>query len=281
MVPEDWQVVFSVQGLRAPDELQLDDSILIKGTIHDSAHIFLKGSIIDEDDRDRLFDASKLKLKKILQIYGLISNFHASTNPGYSAKKISSESPFGVIDISIGLTLVPVVMDNQRKEHEPLLKKTLEKYTLMETRGQTGFLLNAIDYYHRSLGDTNRQEKLIDSMICLESLFSGGGGELRLRYSLRMAHLLGVLQKEKIPKIFNNVYSLYDKRNKVVHGVEGVELDDKKIWKFLKNLKEAIKLFIHIETSKDELLKLLDESVYDVKKRKKLKQKVTQSISKW
>jgi len=281
MVPEDWQVVFVVQGLRAPDELKLDDSILIKGTIHDSAQIFFRGSIIDEDDKDRLFDAMRKKLGKILQIYGLISNFHASVNSGLSARKITSESPFGVVGTSIGLSMIPVVMDDQRKEHEPLLIKTLEKNALMETRAHSGFILNAIDYYHRSLGDTNREEKLIDSMICLESLFSGGGGELRLRYSLRMAHLLGVLQKEKIPELFNNVYSLYDKRNKVVHGVEGVKLDDKEIWKFQKNLKESIKIFIHIETSKDKFLKLLDESVYDVKKRRNLEQIVTQSISKW
>lgn len=42
MVSEDYQIGFAVKGLRAPDELLLNDNILIKGTPHDDAYVFLK-----------------------------------------------------------------------------------------------------------------------------------------------------------------------------------------------------------------------------------------------
>jgi hypothetical protein len=118
-------------------------------------------------------------------------------------------------------------------------------------------------------------------MICLESLFSGGSQELRLRYSLRMAYLLGVNQEDRLQNIFRRVYALYPKRSKVVHGTEDVDLNDVKVWDFRKDLKEAIKLFIHIEMSKKDLIKLLDESVYDIERKEQLRQIVSEATNKW
>jgi hypothetical protein len=142
-------------------------------------------------------------------------------------------------------------------------------------------LLNAIDYYHRSLGNYSNDDKLIDLMICLESLFSRENQELRLRYSLRMAYLLGANQQKELPNIFRNVYDLYPKRSKVIHGTDDVELNDKDIWTFRNNLNEAIKILIHVELSKIELLQLLDESVYDLIKRERLGQIVSDAVKLW
>ena len=47
------------------------------------------------------------------------------------------------------------------------------------------------------------------------------------------------------------------------------------------NVAEVIKRLVYIEKSKDEFLKLLDESVYDKKKLEELNQIVTEAIKKW
>ena len=88
-------------------------------------------------------------------------------------------------------------------------------------------------------------------------------------------------QQEKLPDIFRNVYALYPKRSKIVHGSEDVILDDKDIRIFRNYLKEAIKIFIHIDVSKELLWNMLDESVYDLAKRERLGQIVSEAVTKW
>ena len=73
MVPEYWQICFSVKGLRAPDEIILNDHILIKGTPHDDAVVFYKVRISDEKEKDNLRDHMIIELNNFLQMYGLIT----------------------------------------------------------------------------------------------------------------------------------------------------------------------------------------------------------------
>ena len=118
-------------------------------------------------------------------------------------------------------------------------------------------------------------------MICLESLFSRENRELRLRYSLRLSSLLGASHQEKIPEVFRNVYFLYPKRSKIVHGTENVVLNDKEVLTFRNNLREAIKIVVHIDSSKEEMLHLLDESIYDFEKKEQLGKIVSDAVKKW
>lgn len=67
MFPEYWQICFSVKGLRAPDEILLNDNILIRGTPHDDAHVFLKVTIENEEDKNSLRDDMLIVLNNILQ----------------------------------------------------------------------------------------------------------------------------------------------------------------------------------------------------------------------
>lgn len=140
---------------------------------------------------------------------------------------------------------------------------------------------NAIDYYYRSLNDDKLEERIIDLMISLESLFSNERDELGLRYSLRTTFLLGVGQEAERPNIFRKVQTLYGKRSKVVHGTEDVDLEYKDISTLQGYVREAIKRLIHIEMSKQTFLRLLDESVYDEEKRKLLNRTVLEAMKKW
>lgn len=143
------------------------------------------------------------------------------------------------------------------------------------------FLRNAIDYYYRSLGDFRLEEKLIDLMISLESLFSKETQELRLRLSLRASLFLSEGQESELSKIFENVYNLYEKRSKVVHGIEITNLDGTEISRLQEYVRESIKRFIHIELSKERFLDLLDEAVYDTEKKKLLYETLSEAIKKW
>ena len=66
MFPEFWQICFSVKGLRAPDEIMLNDNLLIKGTPHDDAYVFLKVTIENEEEKNNLRDDMMIVVQNIL-----------------------------------------------------------------------------------------------------------------------------------------------------------------------------------------------------------------------
>jgi hypothetical protein len=285
------QFCFSIKGLIAPQEAIIFDNILIRGIPpSDGACIYFKAikkEVPDEEktkEEDNLINSLRGTIGSIVQIYALLSGHHVTVLPGHSSTYISAERPFGYEKLRGNLTLIPVFDEIRRKKEMPILKKTMAKYEEIKNifiKKKKRFLKNAIDYYNRSLGDASYEEKLIDLMISLESLLSREQDELRLRYSLRAAYLLGVGQEEKRPEIFENIQNLYVKRSKVVHGNEAVNLTYQEMTTLQENVAEVIKRLVYIEKSKDEFLKLLDESVYDKKKLEELNQIVTEAIKKW
>ena len=98
---------------------------------------------------------------------------------------------------------------------------------------------------------------------------------------MRAASLLSIEQEAEYSTIFKTIYSLYDRRSKVIHGVTDVKLDKIEIFHFQKCLREAIKRFIHIEMPKKGILKLLDDSVFDQDKKKMLKEIILEAQKKW
>jgi len=281
---EEWQFCFFVKGLVAPEKEVIFDDILIKGMPpSDDASVFFKVSTRNEEEKDDLRDNLRNDLRNIILVYDLVANRHVEVLSGSSYRKIDSEHAFGDKRLCMHLRLIPVFNEEERKKNIPTLEKAITKYKEIKDvfqQKKERFLKNAIDYYSRSLGDNLLEEKLIDLMIALESLFSKETQELRLRISQRASFFLGGNESE-LPKIFRDIYSLYDKRSKVVHGTEDVKLE----WIEIENLKdyvrESIKRFIHIGMSKDETLDLLDGAVYDSGKKKLLSELVEKAIEKW
>lgn len=283
---EDWQIGFKVKGLGAPEkEIVFDDYILIRGVPRsDSSYVFFKVAIQNEKEEEKLHDNYINVLRNIVQMYGLVTNVYAEVLLNSVRAKISSEDPFGYTKYSPEFWLKAVIGDEERVKNIPLIKKTMAKYETVKTIFQDknkAFLRNALDYYYRSLGDVRLEEKLIDLMISLESLFSRETQELRLRISLRASFFLSVGQESGLSKVFRDIYELYDKRSKVVHGIEDVDLNSTKIWILGDYVREAIKQFIHIEMPKEDILKLIDESVYDKEKREQLGQIILEATKKW
>ena len=87
--------------------------------------------------------------------------------------------------------------------------------------------------------------------------------------------------ENKRAEIYTNIYDLYGKRNKVVHGTRGIELSMFEISTFQGYIREAIKRFIPIEMAKDEILELLDKSVYDEAEKEQLNRLILEAIEKW
>ena len=283
---EDWQIGFKVEGLIAPEKgIVLDDHILVRGIPpSDDAYVFFKVAIQNRKEIDKLRDDFMNVLKNIARIYGLVRKAYAEVLSSSVAAKISSEDPFGYTKHPPDLRLIPVFDDEQRRKEVPLLKETIAKYesvkNVFEDRRKS-YLRNAIDYFYHALGDRRYEERLIDLMIAMESLFSKEPQELRLRISLRAAFLLSIGRESERPNIFRLIYDLYKKRSKVVHGVERVDLPYEEISKLESYVRESIKRLIHIEQEKDNFLELLDQTVYDENKRRELEELILESLSHW
>jgi hypothetical protein len=283
---KDLQIGFKVKGLGAPEkEMVFDDYVLIRGVPHsDASYVFFKVAIQKKEEIDKLADDSMNILRNALQLYSIVKNVYTEVMPSWVTAEISPEHPFGYPKYSPEFRLVARIGDEQRVKNIPFLNKTVAKYESVKDIFQNknkAFLKNAMDYYHRSLGDFRLEEKLIDLMISLESLFSREAQELRLRISLRASSLLSVGKESERSKIFRKIYQLYDKRSKVVHGTELVNLDIFEISILQEYVREATKRLIHIEMSKKDILKLLDESIYDEEKRELLNGKILEAIKKW
>jgi hypothetical protein len=164
MVTEEWQIGFAVKGLRAPDEALINNNVLIKGTKHDNAYVFLKTTIRNEQEKDDFSDNMKSVLKNITEMYSLITNTYTEVLSGSIASKISSEIPFGQTKYPPdSLRMIAMPTDEQRKGNILILVKTIEKFDLVRAiceKKQKRFLRNAIFYYYRSLGVFRLDEKI-------------------------------------------------------------------------------------------------------------------------
>lgn len=217
-------------------------------------------------------------------MYGLVTDVHVEVLSSSVMAEISSENPFGHTKYGPELGFIAIIEEEDRKENVPLLKKTMAKYQSVKSIFQDkkrAFLKNAVDYYYRSLSDSRLEEKLIDLMISLESLFSSETQELRLRISLRASSLLGVGQEHEQANIFRNIYTLYEKRSKVVHGTEVVNLTFSEISILQKYVNEAVRRLVQTDMPKKNILKLLDDSIYDKEKKELLDRKILEAIKNW
>ncbi len=274
-----------MKGLVAPIEgLAIGNMLIVGFPPSDNASVFFKSSIDANAEKDKFKDDLMNDLRNMAQIYGLVTNSHVDVLTSSSYGKISTDYPYGDRRLCRHVGFVAVYNDEERKKNTPNIEKTLSKYETIKSifnGKKKSFLRNAVDYYVRSIEDKRLEEKLLDLMISLESLFSNEKDELGLRYSLRASYLLSVGQEAKRPEIFKNIHSLYAKRSKVVHGTENVELEYKDIASLQEYVREAIKRLIHIEIPKLKILELLDESVFDDKKRVALNELVSDAINKW
>ena len=174
---EDWQFCFRVKGLGVPEKaINFGDDIIMRGVpFSDKTDVYFKVSTKNNQEREEFRKILQNELLSILRIFGVVANLHVEPLNCDSRTIISSDKPFGDKNISPNFGLYAVIPEEQRTKTLPLVEKTISIYKANKNafkEKQKGFLVNALDYYLRSLGDLRLEEKLIDLMIALESLFS-------------------------------------------------------------------------------------------------------------
>lgn len=118
-------------------------------------------------------------------------------------------------------------------------------------KSENKFLLSAIDRFMESYQKDNIEDKILDLMICLESLLQDNPAELRFRLSIRTALLIGEKNEEK-NRIYKIVKEGYDVRSDTVHGlntsivkIENEEISLNSLHEELENIvRRSIRKFI-------------------------------------
>ncbi|MCH7561395.1 MAG: hypothetical protein IIC67_08550 [Thaumarchaeota archaeon] len=119
------------------------------------------------------------------------------------------------------------------------------------------FLLIAINRFMISYEKENPEDKILDLMICLESLLQGEQGELRFRLSIRTALFLET-DKSKRNRIYKIVKKGYDVRSDIAHGGDAsvVKIDEQEIT--LEQL--VIEIEEYVRRSIKEFIKQLNDN---------------------
>lgn len=99
--------------------------------------------------------------------------------------------------------------------------KAIYRLVATETAHFPDPLTLALSRFHDYFGRTNEADGLLDLVIALEALFSGGDQKIRYGLSLRCSYFLEPdFQKRK--QIFDRLRDIYDVRSFIVHGRPGV-----------------------------------------------------------
>jgi len=283
----EWQVFFELKGLVAPkDGTPFDDCLLFrrarrpKGREYeesdDLSQVYFKVSDDAQPSHQRFLEL-RSTLEKILYFYGLVSGRYVEFPNQASMSDISHESPFGK-PFSVGVISSSVALnEEQLRLYSSLLRATMQMFRRFEfifEEASKRYLRNAIVYYYRALRDLEHfalEEALIDLIISLEYLLSRDNTELSYRLSLRSSSILSIERREERRKIFDEVHDLYNKRSKIVHGIEKkVDLSYEELTSFGRHVKSIILTLLNFNMPKKQVICLLDQSLLSEETRKEL-----------
>ena len=111
---------------------------------------------------------------------------------------------------------------NLSKQDIEVVKKYIERF--LKYFSDDKFKLKiALSRFNKGCLEQEREDKLIDYVISLESILIGNPeSDLKLRFSLRGASLLGNSQDER-SELFKRLADAYQTRNRIVHGSSKVD----------------------------------------------------------
>lgn len=154
---------------------------------------------------------------------------------------------------------------------EPLYKLENSEIPDLETFIQNtklpfneSFLKLAFENFELSYGIQFTNLSFLSLMICLETLFNPGGGELKYRISRNTAVLLGK-DYDETKLIFSDIKKFYNKRSKIVHTGKSNIVNKEDLLKLRYYVRESIKEISRIDKKKDELLDILNSCGYGEK----------------
>ncbi|MGI0058566.1 MAG: hypothetical protein ACREBJ_02260 [Nitrosotalea sp.] len=178
-----------------------------------------------------------------------------------------------------GKIVMPIDLSNMklfipdRKGFE-FISKNIDDFRKNEYK----YIRNAMNYYRKGKYADAFEGKLVNFFIALEALYSSNDAEIRYRFSIRLAVMLGITSEEIITT-FDNALDYYKKRSITIHGEE-TKINQEIINKIDDWVRKSILYFIELSknhTTRDLALKFLDKAIIDFESRQSL-QKQTESV---
>jgi len=152
-----------------------------------------------------------------------------------------SSSPFGGQRGEIGFEQPQPFDHYQLADEQRDLVKTVYAHLSHQQSGEWNVLLVALRRAATSTRRANAEDRLIDLVIAAEAMLLNDEAELRFKFGLRAAHLLGATPAER-----RTIFDLFDRayvaRNKVVHGTDKAQIDAS----LIENLGEHVRRLLRI-----------------------------------
>lgn len=270
-----------ISGIEFPEDyVKIDENMIIKKAKEGSCAVHLRVKT-EESEELRLSQNNKLAEQRVLNyasLYTLFSGRSVKVREA-GAKTMGKSERLGDFKGGIAKAYVeyPPDLKKQRLEEERRVINAFVEYfkTHERTLIQNRYLMNALNYFYYATRTQRLEDKLINLMVSLESLFTREIQELSYRLSLRVASLIGDAFKGKTPSdVLEDMKDLYKKRSLIVHGEEKIKITYNDVKKLERYTREAIKVFLFLSQNMDQsdILNLLDCSLIDKEKKDKLRQ---------
>ncbi len=114
-------------------------------------------------------------------------------------------------------------------------------------------ILNALERFNLSYHDFRFEDKIIDYIISLESLFNDGRGEIAFKLAYRSARILG-LKKYPPDDVFDFMKEAYNRRSNPVHGQKRKSNNEEE---FARQLQDYTREILKITIEKPERLNVV------------------------
>lgn len=178
-----------------------------------------------------------------------------------------------------GKIVMPIDLSNMKlfipdREGFEFISKNIDDFRKNEYK----YIRNAMNYYRKGKYADTFEGKLVNFFIALEALYSSNDAEIRYRFSIRLAVMLGITSEE-IVTTFDDAFDYYKKRSITVHGEE-TKINQEILDKIDNWVRKSILYFIELSKNyitRDLALKFLDKTIIDFESRQLL-QKQTESV---
>jgi hypothetical protein len=277
----EYAAMFEVKGLvatsiKVPENGEIDQNFVFKRWPKEVESWIAILRIRTKENEDystsKAYSEARKRLRDFVCIHSVFHGLSARTRSVGVIKIKEGEAlattklKFLIIESSVKYP-EKVKAEVAKSEHEALYKSIKVFRENEKSLRSHPYMRNAIDFfYHSDLAD-RIEERLINLAISLEALYLTEKMELGYRLSLRVALLIGHLYNDRTTKqIAQEVRDLYEKRSSVVHG-DPEKITHDEIFRLESYVRRSIQMFLKlsVKQSKREILKSLDDSLFDSK----------------
>lgn len=283
----------TISGVSVPELIIIDEDMLLKGNKSQPnvslAH--LRFVTTEKEEKNKIYSKSsgyKKAQERLLNFASLFTWRHGvgMAFKGFGLSSLVSKEKLGEgrgIGVKISVNYPPEMLKEYTKQEHERISNFVKYFKNNEeklNRRQNHYLKNALHYFYYGNNSIRPEEQIINYFISVESLV-GEQQELTYRIATRMTALLGSrIQGKNALNILNNMKQLYKLRSNIVHGNRyTVTYSD--VNNLQKYLREIIKIFLKLsdEMSRENILSIIEDSIFDDKSRKKLDSMITEKLS--